>query len=129
MTIKTKNVKKQYLLHRLRLFVSTCVIGAFSILALNNASAQESVRVGHFSWPGYGFHYVAEANNLTDLKFENTIIEDPVQLFSLLATNQLDVVFSTIEFGTETITFLRDCIVVTKVLHSTIRPRVSATCT
>ncbi len=99
MTIKTNYSKKQNLLHRLRLFVSTCILGVFSMIAFTIANAQETVRVGHFSWPGYGFHYVAEANNLTDLKFENTIIEDPVQLFSLLATNQLDVVFSTIEFG------------------------------
>ena len=99
MTFKTINAKRHCFLHRLRQFLSTCILGLFSLLAVNIANAQDTVRIGHFSWPGYGFHYVAEANNLTDLKFENTIIEDPVQLFSLLATNQLDVVFSTIEFG------------------------------
>ncbi len=99
MKFKTRHTNRQSLWQQLRLLVSTAVLGVFSILVLNPANAQETIRVGHFSWPGYGFHYVAEANNLTSLKFENTIIEDPVQLFSLLATNQLDVVFSTIEFG------------------------------
>ena len=76
------------------------VAGLVSAGIAHTASAQETVRVGHFSWPGYGFLYVAEQENLApDLKFEFTVIEDPVQLFSLLATNQLDVVFSTIEFG------------------------------
>lgn len=97
MTMHNLSKMKQRLLFRIRLVFSTCLLAAFS-LASFSASA-ETIRVGHFSWPGYGFHYVAEANGLTDLKFENTIIEDPVQLFSLLSTNQLDVVFSTIEFG------------------------------
>ncbi len=82
-----------------QVFVVT-VLATMSMLFIGSANAQETVRVGHFSWPGYGFLYVAQANNLApDLKFEFTVIEDPVQLFSLLSTNQLDVVFSTIEFG------------------------------
>jgi len=97
MNVTTIEVKKQSLLRRMRTGISACLLGAFSLTAFSvNA---ETIRVGHFSWPGYGFHYVAEANGLTDLKFENTILEDPVQLFSLLSTGQLDVVFSTIEFG------------------------------
>ena len=99
MTFKTEKNLKYRFLYRLRLHLSTGTLGLLSIFAVHIANAADTIRVGHFSWPGYGFHYVAEANNLTDLKFKNTIIEDPVQLFSLLATNQLDVVFSTIEFG------------------------------
>ena len=79
---------------------------ACSLVALSatvftvNATAAETIRVGHFSWPGYGFLYVNQHHNLSpDLNFEFTVIEDPVQLFALLGTNQLDVVFSTIEFG------------------------------
>ncbi len=74
-------------------------LAALSWFGAGSAIAQDTVRIGHFSWPGYGFQYVAEAFELTDLKFENTVIEDPIQLFSLLSTNQLDIVFSTIEFG------------------------------
>ncbi len=82
----------------LRAAVGAVTLAALTLFGTASVAA-ETVRIGHFSWPGYGFHYVAEANNLTDLKFENTIIEDPIQLFSLLSTSQLDVVFSTIEFG------------------------------
>jgi len=63
--------------------------------------ASEKVRIGHWSWPGYGFFYVAEEKGLIPegIEFEFTIIEDPVQLFSLQSTGQLDVVLSTIEYG------------------------------
>jgi NitT/TauT family transport system substrate-binding protein len=75
----------------------------FGLMAIANTTfsiAKETVRIGHFSWPGYGFLYVAQEKNLSpNLNFEFTIIEDPVQLFSLLSTDQLDTVFSTIEFG------------------------------
>ena len=75
-------------------------IAALGGAAATTASAQDTVRIGHFSWPGYGFFYVAQEQGLApDLEFEFTVIEDPVQLFSLLATDQLDVVLSTIEFG------------------------------
>ncbi|MEQ8967858.1 MAG: ABC transporter substrate-binding protein [Azospirillaceae bacterium] len=64
------------------------------------AQETETVRIGHWSWPGYGFYYVAEAMDLAPgLEFEYTIVEDPVQLFGLLSTGQLDIVLSTIEFG------------------------------
>ena len=60
----------------------------------------ETVKVGHWNWPGYGFLYVAQQKNLApDIKFEFTILEDPVQLFALQSTGKLDVVLSTIEFG------------------------------
>lgn len=91
---------QQSMRQRIRVLLAACTLSMFSLLAVNTATAQETVRVGHFSWPGYGFLYVNQENNLSpDLKFEFTILEDPVQLFSLLSTNQLDVVFSTIEFG------------------------------
>jgi len=73
------------------------IVGA---TATATVSAKEKVRVGHFTWPGYGFLYVTQEKNLApDLDFEFTIIEDPIQLFSLLSSGQLDVVFSTVEFG------------------------------
>ena len=63
--------------------------------------AAEKVRIGHWSWPGYGFFYVAEEKGLVPdgIEFEYSIIEDPVQLFALQSTGQLDVVLSTIEYG------------------------------
>lgn len=89
------------LVRRLAL-AALCV--AFAIAAASSgassAAAADKVRVGHFSWPGYGFFRIAGVKGIGEnLEFEFTLIEDPVQLFSLLATNQLDVVTSTIEFG------------------------------
>ncbi len=81
-------------------FLAAGAIASLSFGAMNSATAADTIRVGHFSWPGYGFYYVNQHHNLSpDLNFEFTIIEDPVQLFALLGTNKLDVVLSTIEFG------------------------------
>jgi len=72
-----------------------------SIVVASPSFADEKVRIGHWSWPGYGFFYVAEEKGLVPegIKFEFTVLEDPVQLFSLQSTGQLDVVLSTIEYG------------------------------
>jgi len=83
-----------------RLLSITALCCALMFGAAGTAMAKEKVRVGHFTWPGYGFLYVAQEKNLSpDLEFEFTIIEDPIQLFSLLSSGQLDLVFSTVEFG------------------------------
>jgi NitT/TauT family transport system substrate-binding protein len=83
-----------------RFCAGAVLFSALMIGIAGTASAKEKVRVGHFSWPGYGFLYVAQEKNLApDLEFEFTIIEDPMQLFSLLSSGQLDLVFSTVEFG------------------------------
>lgn len=75
--------------------------GALAVLGTTGtAAAKETVRVAHFSWPGYGFlHIVQEKGLAPDLDLDISIIEDPVQSFGLLASGQLDVVTSTIEFG------------------------------
>jgi NitT/TauT family transport system substrate-binding protein len=89
----------------LKKLLISAVVSAFATVAVlgigsADAVAKDTVRVGHFSWPGYGFFRVLAAKNLDpDLEFEFTLLEDPVQLFSLLATDQLDIVTSTIEFG------------------------------
>ncbi len=84
----------------LRLLAFAALSCALVVGTTAAVSAKEKVRVGHFTWPGYGFLYVAQEKNLSpDLEFEFTIIEDPIQLFSLLSSGQLDVVFSTVEFG------------------------------
>ena len=75
--------------------------GVLAILGTDRtAAAKETVRVAHFSWPGYGFLYIVQEKGLApDLDLDISIIEDPVQSFGLLASGQLDVVTSTIEFG------------------------------
>ncbi len=83
-----------------RLLAIAALFSALLVGAAGTVLAKETVRVGHFTWPGYGFLYVAQEKNLSpDLDYEFTIIEDPIQLFSLLSSGQLDVVFSTVEFG------------------------------
>ncbi len=80
-------------------FTSALLIAA-STVGSTAVYAAETVRVGHWSWPGYGFLYVAQEKKLAPgIEFEFTVLEDPVQLFGLLSTDQLDVVLSTIEFG------------------------------
>ena len=93
-------MKFDSLMSKLGKFLAASAIASLSFSAIPAANAAETIRVGHFSWPGYGFLYVNQHHNLSpDLNFEFTVIEDPVQLFALLGTNKLDVVFSTIEFG------------------------------
>lgn len=89
---------KKHLLSLVKVFVGLALM--LALHSPNTAQAADKIRVGHWSWPGYGFLYVAEAKGLApDLEFEFTVVEDPVQLFGLLSTNHLDVVLSTIEFG------------------------------
>ena len=93
-------MKLNLLFNKLCKLLAVSAIASLSFAPVNSASAADTIRVGHFSWPGYGFLYVNQHHNLSpDLNFEFTVIEDPVQLFALLGTNKLDVVFSTIEFG------------------------------
>jgi len=93
-------MKLNLLFNKLCKLLAVSAIASLSLASVNSASAADTIRVGHFSWPGYGFLYVNQHHNLSpDLNFEFTVIEDPVQLFALLGTNKLDVVFSTIEFG------------------------------
>ena len=93
-------MKLNLLFNKLCKLLAVSAFASLSFASVNSASAADTIRVGHFSWPGYGFLYVNQHHNLSpDLNFEFTVIEDPVQLFALLGTNKLDVVFSTIEFG------------------------------
>ena len=89
---------------RRSLSITKRVLAALSLLltvglfAAPSAYAKDTVRVGLWSWPGYGFLHVAQKMNLApDLDLKFTIVEDPVQLFALASTGKLDVVLSTIE--------------------------------
>ena len=64
------------------------------------ARAAERVNLSIFSWPGYGFWFVAREKNLApDLNLNIQIIEDPYQSFGLMKAGQLDAMSSTIEYG------------------------------
>ncbi|MDF1762367.1 MAG: ABC transporter substrate-binding protein [Oleibacter sp.] len=63
-------------------------------------STPETVKVSLFSWPGYGFWYIAKEKNLVpELNLEIQIIEDPYESFGLMSAGQLDITSSTVEYG------------------------------
>tara|TARA_R100000027_G_scaffold67340_1_gene65675 strand:- start:42380 stop:43420 length:1041 start_codon:yes stop_codon:yes gene_type:complete len=67
--------------------------------ALSGAS-KPTVRVSLFSWPGYGFWYIAKEKNLApDLDFDIQIIEDPYESFGQMTAGRLDISASTSEYG------------------------------
>ena len=64
------------------------------------ARAAEPVRLSLFSWPGYGFWFIAQDKKLVpDLDLEISVIEDPYESFSLMTSGGLDVTSSTAEYG------------------------------
>lgn len=83
-------------LHRRLLLVCALLSVALTLPAL----AAEKVRVSLFSWPGYGFWYIAKEKNLVpEIDWDIQIIEDPYQSFSAMAAGQLDITSSTVEYG------------------------------
>ncbi|WP_320820470.1 ABC transporter substrate-binding protein [Thalassolituus sp.] len=61
---------------------------------------KEMVKVSLFSWPGYGFWYIAKEKNLVpELELDIQIIEDPYESFGLMTAGQLDITSSTVEYG------------------------------
>ena len=84
-----------------RTSIMTLAACALALGIVGAASAKDTVRVAHFSWPGYGFLHIAKAKGMLpeNMDLEISIIEDPVQSMGLLASGQLDIVTSTIEFG------------------------------
>ncbi|KAA0690879.1 ABC transporter [Halopseudomonas laoshanensis] len=64
------------------------------------AHAAEKVNVSLFSWPGYGFWFIAKEKNLVpELDLNISIIEDPYESFGLMTAGQLDITSSTVEYG------------------------------
>jgi NitT/TauT family transport system substrate-binding protein len=75
--------------------ISAMVIGSTQI-----ASAAEEVKISGFTWPGYGFWFIAEEKNLApNLEISYLTIEDPYESYNLVTANQMDVVSSTAEFA------------------------------
>jgi NitT/TauT family transport system substrate-binding protein len=81
-----------------KLFITTL---AFAFVATTtHLHAAEKVRVSLFSWPGYGFWFIAKEKNLApDLDLDVQIIEDPYESFGQMKAGKLDVTSSTVEYG------------------------------
>ena len=77
-----------------------CLLGAALTCAAGVAQATEKVNVSLFSWPCYGFWFIAKEKNLVpELDLNIIIIEDPYESFSLMTAGQLDITSSTVEYG------------------------------
>ncbi|MDX1696026.1 MAG: ABC transporter substrate-binding protein, partial [Ketobacteraceae bacterium] len=63
-------------------------------------ATKEKVKVSLFSWPGYGFWFIAREKGLVpELELDIQIIEDPYESFGLMSAGQLDITSSTVEYG------------------------------
>lgn len=64
------------------------------------ALAAETVKVALFSWPSYGFWFIAKEKNLApDLNLDIKLIEDPYEIYSQMAAGKIDVASSTSEYA------------------------------
>lgn len=65
-----------------------------------HAGEKNKVRVSLFSWPGYGFWFIAKEKNLAPtIDWDIQIIEDPYESFAQMSAGRLDVSSSTSEYG------------------------------
>ena len=84
-------------MHKIRLGIA---ILAFSMCISTSAQSSDPVKLSLFSWPGYGFWFIAKEKGLTEgLELEISIIEDPYQSFGMMTAGVLDVTSSTAEYG------------------------------
>jgi NitT/TauT family transport system substrate-binding protein len=76
------------------------VLALTCLAAPMRAAERETVNVSLFTWPGYGFWFIAKEKNFApDLKLNIRVIENPYDSFALMKSGQLDVTSSTIEYG------------------------------
>lgn len=70
------------------------------LLPLTASDEKPKVRVSLFSWPGYGFWFIAKEKNLApEIDLDIQIIEDPYESYAQMTAGRLDVTSSTSEYG------------------------------
>lgn len=75
-------------------------VGLVLAMVTTFSFASEKVNLSLFSWPGYGFWFIAKEKNLVpELDLNISIIEDPYESFALMTSGQLDATSSTAEYG------------------------------
>lgn len=86
---------------KLRTVAGACAIGVITtFLPAIHAADKPTARVSVFSWPGYGFWFIAKEKNLApDLNLDIQIIEDPYESYGQMAAGKLDITSSTVEYG------------------------------
>ncbi|MDH5488402.1 MAG: ABC transporter substrate-binding protein [Rhodospirillaceae bacterium] len=83
------------------LIAGLLVVPMLVIGVATDAAAKEKIRVGiAVSWPGYGFLELARVKNmLPDYDLEITIYEDPIAGHNQLASGNIDVYGSTLDYS------------------------------
>ena len=82
--------------------IKNAILALTVCVGFANAHAADipTVRVSLFSWPGYGFWFIAKEKNLApDINLDIQIIEDPYESFGQMTAGNLDVASSTGEYG------------------------------
>ncbi len=75
-------------------------IAVIALLTGSVAHSADPVKLAIFSWPGYGFWFIAKEKGLAEgLELDISIIEDPYQSFGLMTAGELDASSSTAEYG------------------------------
>jgi len=80
--------------------ITAVIFCAVSFSTITPALAAEEVKISGFTWPGYGFWFIAKDKNLAptlDINYQT--IEDPYESYNLVTADQMDVVSSTAEFA------------------------------
>jgi len=86
--------------NRGRFFIATIIAVLVGALGTIQAEQKTPVTVSFFSWPGYGFWFIAKEKNLApDLDLELLLIEDPYESYGQMAAGKIDICSSTMEYG------------------------------
>ena len=83
-----------------KIAINAVLACSFMLALTSPAQAAEEVKISGFTWPGYGFWYIAKDKNLApNLDINYQTIEDPYESYNLVTADQMDVVSSTVEFS------------------------------
>lgn len=84
----------------IKLFIALAILCVAPLASITPASAAEEVKISGFTWPGYGFWFIARDKKLApNLDINYQTIEDPYESYNLVVADQMDVVSSTVEFS------------------------------
>lgn len=85
---------------KIKLLVLTALTTGVMLCSSTLAADKPTVRVSLFSWPGYGFWFIAKEKNLApDINLDIQIIEDPYESFGQMTAGRMDISSSTSEYG------------------------------
>ena len=84
----------------LTMAVALIMLAVANLATVKPVLAAEEVKISGFTWPGYGFWFIAKEKDLAqNLDIDYQTIEDPYESYNLVTADQMDVVASTAEFA------------------------------